>query len=134
MNGSLRPRVFAAATLPVSLLALIAAGCATREQPVSPTAAEIARMHDELHFIERACESGTTSSQRARIREGVSYFLDLSGRYPEARFFLEPEGGEEARMLSVLLVVREALSGCVPQEAGRVDGALPEELRKGSGS
>ena len=34
MNASLRPRTLAAPTLP--------------EQPVSPTAAEIARMHDEI--------------------------------------------------------------------------------------
>lgn len=113
------------APLALPLLAAAAlAGCGAGAK--RPAAAEVNRLHRELHVVDRVCGRRPTPRELARIATGVDRFLAFAARYPDATFAID---GENARTLSLLLVVRAALRTCDPAAARRVAAALPERYR-----
>jgi hypothetical protein len=96
------------------------------EPTVSATAAEIQAAHDALHHIGEECAApGDTSPD---VATDVATITAFAARYPVGRFPIDDETGTA---VSLLLVTRQALEGCAPEEAARVAALLPPELRYG---
>lgn len=82
-------------------------------------------MHRALQIAGRACSRRARPADRRAARKAVEGLVRLARRYPTQRFRLD---GEDARMLSVLLVARNELS-CAPGTAAVIDRALPPNVR-----
>lgn len=104
-----------------------ASGCgATRApQPDRVGPGEVAVINRALAALDGPCPAST--SQRAEA--AVDRLLALARRHPTARFTLAP-GGEEGRMLSVLLVARYQQRLCQGPALTALDDALPARIRQ----
>lgn len=127
-----RPRrrwAIAAAAVVVVLLALGGVWAATGGGGGAevPSAADIRRVHDALHTIDKVCARSRIGPATRRLLErDARMFARFAAAYPRAQFRIDDE---EARARSLLLVARQTLERCDPRAAVIVDRALPAETR-----
>lgn len=95
-------------------------------RPVPP--GDLLRIRRDLALTGRACARPRPTAQAKRAPAATRELVWFARRYPTQRFKLEG-GGEDARMLSVLLVARSEL-GCAPRLVRAIDRALPATVRR----
>jgi len=98
--------------------------------PASAPADEVQRMHDALHDIAARCPPGERSLAQGQkeLQHDVDLVLAFADQYPKVQVTLDDETGTS---LSLLIATRSDLRGCAPNQAARVNAALPAEFRGG---
>lgn len=111
----------------------VLAGCGGGASPTGaagPGASDQARIAAALRVVAQGCSTPARAGDRARqvaVTAAARTLVGFQRRYPDQRFRLEA-GGEEGRMLSVLLVARYEARRCAPI-VRVIDRALPVRVR-----
>lgn len=120
-------------TLPgVAIAIAILAGCGSGARAAGPTGSERRAIAADLRAIGRVCAGPSSgSASAAGLDRAARQLAAFYRRYPTQAFQLpQVGGGEEAHMLSVLLVAHSELRGCSRAAERLIDAALPAKIRR----
>lgn len=102
-------------------------GSSPPPEPVSKASPQAVNLlHQALHGLAKECQKPERTRSSPRINWDVDIVLGFARRYPEGRFGIDDETGNA---LSLLLATHDDFRTCAPEAAGRLNRALPADLR-----